>query len=134
MRIAVVVGLVLVVAGLVYVRFAPSDPDQWHVAVEGDADADYPGGALRVVSAEPATFEAADAYMQALPRTQVLAGSVEAGRVTYVTRTRVIGFPDYTTLEYADGTLKAFARLRFGQSDLGVNRERLEGLLAAIQR
>ena len=86
-----------------------------------------------VLKPEPAGFEAADAYMRGLPRTQVLDGSVEDGRVTYVTRTRVIGFPDYTTLEYSNGQLKAYARLRFGQSDLGVNRERLERLFAAIQ-
>ena len=32
---------------------------------------------------------------------QVLAGSVEAGMITYVTRSRLMGFPDYTTIRAA---------------------------------
>lgn len=122
------------VAGLCYVRFAPSDPAVWNVPVEGTGNLDLPGGALRIISGDGATFEAADAYMRALPRTKVLAGSVADGRITYVTRSRVFGFPDYTTLELSDGRLRMFARSRFGHSDLGVNRERLEGLMAALQR
>ena len=78
-------------------------------------------------------FEAAAAYMQNLPRTNVLAGDVASRRISFVTRSRVFGFPDYTTLQLSDGTLRAYARVRFGQSDMGVNRERLEGLLAAIK-
>ena len=133
MRVVAVLVLVLVVAGLAYVRLAPSDPARWHVAVDGQADADFAGGALRVRKMAPEGFASADVYMRALPRTHVLAGSVDEGRITYVTRSKVFGFPDYTTLEYNSGVLKAFARLRFGQSDMGVNRDRLEGLLAALQ-
>ena len=131
MRVVAVLVLVLVVAGLAYVRLSPSDPA--HVAVDGVADADFAGGALRVRKMAPEGFASADVYMRALPRTRVLAGSVDEGRITYVTRSKVFGFPDYTTLEYNGGVLKAFARLRFGQSDMGVNRDRLEGLLAALQ-
>lgn len=118
---------------LAYVRLAPSDPDRWHVAVQGDADADFSGGALRVFSAGGDGLAAADRYMRSLPRTTVLAGSVAEGRITYVTRSKVFGFPDYTTLEQNGAEIRALARLRFGQSDLGVNRKRLEGLIATLQ-
>lgn len=121
------------IAGALYVRFAPSDPTVWHVPVEGTEDADLAGGALRVVTADGDALARADQYMRALPRTTVLAGRLETDRITYITRSRLFRFPDYTTIEYADGQLKAYARLRFGQSDLGVNRDRLEGLLAALQ-
>ncbi|WP_245897297.1 DUF1499 domain-containing protein [Roseobacter denitrificans] len=127
------IGLIIVISALAYVRLSPGEISQWHVPVAGSEDADGAGDALRVIAATPDVFAAADAYMTSLPRTRVIAGSLDEGRITYITRSRVFGFPDYTTLDYADGTLKAYARLRFGQSDLGVNRDRLEGLIAALQ-
>ncbi|AEI94328.1 DUF1499 domain-containing protein [Roseobacter litoralis] len=133
MRMFLGFGLIIVVCALAYVRLSQGDISNWHVPVAGTQDADGAGDALRVIAATPETFAAADAYMAALPRTKALAGSLDEGRITYITRSQVFGFPDYTTVEYADGTLKAFARLRYGQSDLGVNRERLEGLIAALQ-
>lgn len=123
----------LIAASFLFVRFAPSDPERWHTAIQGNTDKDFPGGALRVVAAAPDALPRADAYMRNLPRTRVISGSVDAGRVTYVTRSAVFGFPDYTTIEYENGRLKAYARLRFGRSDLGVNSERLQGLLAALE-
>jgi uncharacterized protein (DUF1499 family) len=102
-----VIALVLIVVGIAYVRLAPTDVTRWHQAV--------------------------DAAARDLPRTRVLAGSVEEGRITYVTRSAMIGFPDFTTIEYSDGQLKMFARLRFGYLDMGVNAKRLQGLLAAVE-
>jgi uncharacterized protein (DUF1499 family) len=54
-------------------------------------------------------------------------------RLTYVTRSRWIGFPDYTTIEQDGDVIKLYARLRFGQSDLGVNKARLDGLLERVR-
>lgn len=125
--------LVLVVCGLAYIRLAPHDVARWHQPITSSGDQVFAGGALRTWEAGSDALARADAYMRALPRTRVLAGSVAEGRITYVTRSKVFGFPDYTTIEETDGVLKAYARLRFGQSDLGVNRERLEGLIAAVQ-
>ncbi len=135
MRIGLMAVLVGVVALLAYVRLAPSDAARWHVDIDAAGDADMAGGVVRVVPGDPALLGRADAYMRALPRTRVLAGSVAEGHVTYVTRTRVFGFPDYTTLQYdaGAGLLKAFARLRFGASDMGVNAKRLAGLIAALK-
>ena len=133
MRILFLAALVVVVGGLLYIRFAPHDATSLNVPVPGDESTDTARGALRVVSVDDNGFAIAIAYLEALPRTNRLVGRAEDGLVTFVTRSSVIGFPDYTTLEYRDGTLKAYARSRFGQSDLGVNRKRLEGLIAAIQ-
>ena len=44
---------------------------------------------------------------------------------TYVTRTKFMGFPDYTTARQDGDFLKVYARLRFGRSDLGVNGARI---------
>ena len=63
----------------------------------------------------------------------VFAGSVAEGRVTYVTRTKWIGFPDYTTAEQHDDVLRVWGRLRFGRSDFGVNKARVDRWLADLQ-
>lgn len=136
MKIAMYVTVliaVLVIAVLGYVRLAPSDPDRWHVPVQATTSRDDTGGAIRVLSTDEVALARVDAAARALPRTRVLAGSVAEGRITYITRSRVIGFPDYTTVEYSDGLLRMHARLRFGRSDLGVNAERLQRLLAAAE-
>ncbi|MEO0402352.1 MAG: DUF1499 domain-containing protein [Pseudomonadota bacterium] len=124
---------VSLVAWAAYVRLGATDGPKWHAEIVAQSDADMIGGAVRVIRADPEVMAAADAYMQALPRTEVVAGSIASGRITYVTRSATIGFPDYTTLQYADGILKMHARLRFGRSDFGVNRKRLEGVLRAVQ-
>lgn len=126
-------GAVVVLAGLAYVRLAPHDVAAVHQSIEESTDVDRMGEAVRVMEVPRDVLAAADAYMRALPRTKVLSGSVESGLISYVTRSRVFGFPDYTTLAYRDGQLRAYARLRFGRSDMGVNAARLDGLIAALQ-
>lgn len=123
----------LLVGGLGYIRLAPSPTDQWHVAIEGDSDLDFPGGVVRVLSAPVGALARVDRAAKTLPRTKLLAGSVESGRITYVTRSKGFGFPDYTTVEQTDTGLKFHARLRFGRSDFGVNRDRVRQLIAALQ-
>nr|WP_298969746.1 DUF1499 domain-containing protein [uncultured Roseobacter sp.] len=124
---------VLILGGMAYVRLSPMDPARWHQPVEMQADQDLSVGTVRVLAGGDALFRAIDRQMRALPRTQVLAGSMEEGRVTYVTRSAVFGFPDATTVELRADEVRIFGRLRFGASDLGVNRKRLEGLIAAVQ-
>jgi uncharacterized protein (DUF1499 family) len=118
--------------GMAAVRLAPVDPARWHVAVEAEEDRDMAGGAVRVIPAEDGMLTRLDAIAQATPRTSRIAGSPEEGRITWQTRSLIWGFPDYTTAEVSDGRLKIFARLRFGQSDLGVNRARLEAWLSQL--
>lgn len=116
-----------------YVRLAPTDAATWHQPITANVDRDLPGGAIRVRSAGPEAFAQVDAALRALPRTYPVAGSIEEGRVTYITRSALWGFPDYTTVEHGDGMLKMHARLRFGRSDLGVNAARLDVVLATIE-
>ena len=130
------IGILLsaLVMWLAYVRLAPSDPARWHVPVVAEADADMAGGAVRIIPGDATRLTRLDAAMLALERTERLAGTPEEGRVTYVTRSSVFGFPDYTTVELADdGTLRLYGRLRFGGSDLGVNAARLRQVIAASE-
>ena len=72
----------------------------------------------------------------ASPRTTRLAGTPQSGRITWVTRTALIGYPDYTTAEATQtptGTrLDIYARQRFGGSDFGVNTARLQAWLKGM--
>ncbi len=125
--------LAAVAAMLAYIRLAPSDVDRWHRPIEARESKTFEGGAIRVIDARPDTLTRVNEAATDLPRTQVLAGSVAEGRVTYVTRSRLMGFPDYTTVEQQGDTVKLYARLRFGRSDMGVNAARLERLVKAAQ-
>ncbi len=115
-----------------YIRLAPSDPVRWHVA-HVDAERDLKGGVVRVVETGPDGLARLDKIARATPRTSVLAGSLEEGMITYITRTKVFGFPDYTTVQQDGDTLRIYARLRFGRRDFGVNRDRVTQWLALLQ-
>ncbi|WP_171124705.1 MULTISPECIES: DUF1499 domain-containing protein [unclassified Ruegeria] len=131
MLIFLVVAAVFAVGA--YIRLAPSDPTRWHVVPTGQADRDMQGGVFRVLETGPDGLARLDAIARNTSRTTVLAGSVDEGMVTYVTRTKVIGFPDYTTAQQDGDTLRIHARLRFGRSDFGVNRNRVDGWLTALK-
>jgi len=67
-------------------------------------------------------------------RTQLLAGALEDGFATYVTRSKLWGFPDVTriALTPVDGgvQIEMAARLIYGKADLGVNEARVRDWLA----
>ena len=125
--------LVLVVGMMAYIRLSPTDVARFHKPITATADEVRAGGAVRVIPGDGETFARLEADLGALPRTHRFAGSSEEGLVTYVTRSLVFGFPDYTTLQLVDGQIRMFARLRFGNSDLGVNAARLEGLISRLK-
>jgi len=125
--------LALVVVAVGYVRMAPSDVSRWHRLPDFSEDRDMKRGVMRVVETGPDGLEQLHSVARATPRTQVLAGSVDEGIITYVTRTKGVGFPDYTTVLQDGDHLRIYARLRFGRSDLGVNRNRVERWLDVLQ-
>lgn len=125
---------VLVVAGLAYIRLAPSDPARWHRPPEVSADKTFNSGVKRRLLVGPEALARFDAIVLATPHTRVLAGSVGEGLITYVTRSRGMGFPDYTTVQQVGDVLEIYARARFGRSDLGVNKARAEGWLAEFMQ
>lgn len=131
MRWIVLILVLGIAAGLAYIRLAPSDPARWHVLPDGVSDQDLPGGAMRRSEGDLAAL---DAIIRATSRTEVLAGSVPEGMVSYVTRSRVFGFPDYTTVRQAGPRLEIYGRLRFGRSDLGVNAARIDGWLELLRQ
>ena len=132
--------VLIVVAFAAYVRLAPSDPTRWHraAAIKGTETKQLEGGYIWRKAVEgdgKAALAALDNAATAAPRTTVLAGSVDEGQITYISRTAAMAFPDYTTasLQQADDGktyLEVYGRLRFGRSDLGVNAKRIKGWVA----
>lgn len=142
LRGAIVTLALLVAGGAGYVRLAPSDPARWHLAPPADLFQGLQpgqvkpleGAAVLILPAEdPAALLARlDAVALATPRTRRLAGSPDEGRITWITRSALWGFPDYTTAEATPQGLRLYARLRFGRSDMGVNAARLRDWLARL--
>ncbi|WP_299893827.1 DUF1499 domain-containing protein [uncultured Ruegeria sp.] len=133
MKRMVLWAVIALVLGLgAYIRLAPSNPARWHVAPVAEVDQDLPSGVLRVVETGPDGLQRLDLIARATPRTSVLAGSVDEGMITYVTRTKWIGFPDYTTVQQDGDTRRIHGRLRFGRRDFGVNKARVDGWLGKM--
>lgn len=125
--------IVAVLSGLVFIRLAPTDVARWHKPV-GDAETtDGAGWSARVVPATDGLLSDLHQAMLALPNTHMIAGSLSEGRLTYITRTKIIGFPDFTTIEQDGNQIKLYGRLRFGRSDFGVNGKRLDGVLERVR-
>lgn len=149
--VAILAIVLAALAVVVAIRLLPSDPTVWHQALS-DQTQTMPGpcaehvrpltGGARAVCLrldDPfAVLTKLSAIAADYPRTTVLAGSPDAGRITWVSRSRLMGFPDYITAEAkpsAQGTrLALYSRLRFGNSDLGVNAARLKAWLTALDQ
>lgn len=153
-RKIVIAGLIgvaaLAGAGLAYVRLAPSDPAVWHVdplttARTGKpndvlaAPADAPGAEIET----PPQPQEPAALIAALDAIAAEAGAVrlddrsDPARATWVVRSAWVGYPDYVSARAwvgPDGATRfaLYSRSRFGHSDLGVNRQRVEAWLAAL--
>jgi hypothetical protein len=135
--------LALLVLGLAtYIRVAPHQLDHAHDAPHprGPGDYAFPTGheAVRAIStSEREAFERAHALVIATPRTTVLRGAGEDLGVTHVTRSQIWGMPDYTSVYVLSGdpSLLVFrATSRFGPTDFGVNRRRIEAWVAELER
>ncbi len=144
----------LLMAAAIFPRLVSDDPGRWHVdpleapstgrpneyRIAPEGLATVPVDAPSPVFAASADDLAAafDAYALAQPRTQRIAGGPEIRWATYVQRSRVFGFPDYVSARFIDlddetAAPAVFSRARFGSSDLGVNRARVENWLAALE-
>ena len=86
-----------------------------------------------------ALAEAFDTFVMEQPRVERVAGTVDAGHITYVQRTEALGMPDYITVQFFDlgdtttSPLALYTRSRFGYSDMGVNEARARSWLKSIE-
>jgi len=145
--------LIALTVGCMMIRTADHDPARWHVdpltaartgkpndflaAPEGMAAAKV-DRTLGPLGADPASLMARlHAVALAETRVEVVAGAPDDLFVTYVQRSAVFGFPDYVSVRAVvlgeGASLAIWSRARYGHSDLGVNRARVERWLAALE-
>ncbi len=79
-----------------------------------------------------------EAVIAAQPRVAVLERDRTGFQIDYVQRSARFRFPDIITVRFIplpDGksTIAVYSRSVFGKSDLGVNRERIEAWIAALE-
>jgi uncharacterized protein (DUF1499 family) len=152
-----------VIAGFAVISLSGHDPARWHIdpasltlrgspneflaAVPGATKA-VPHARAPVYSESPRALLARfDAIALAQSRTKRIAGDPDSLMITYVQRSRIIGFPDYITvkaiapeasqetgLPEGGAGLIVYSRSRYGQGDFGVNRSRVEAWLAALEK
>lgn len=143
--ILILLGMIAI-AGALWVRMAPSDPARWHLDPRREARPATPNFYLLRMGDGDAPAPIYDVPPQRLAEkfhdiatadgATLIAGGVADGHMTYLTRSRLMRFPDYTTVliePAGDGSmLTGFARARFGYSDMGANRARLTRWVAAL--
>ncbi len=156
MAVIIVIGILAITGwGVFYIRTIDHDPNVWHVDPRTVPPSDTPNSyrvALPGITEMPIDLEAPiysvpasslaqafDDFVMGQPRVERIAGSVEAGWVTYVQRTESFQFPDYITVQFFDlgetstSTLVLYTRSRFGHSDMGVNEARAKAWLKSIE-
>ncbi len=114
----------------------PRTPNGWRVGPAGTPGAD---AVAPVYRADAATLaRTLDEMAQRQARTERIAGRPDELWMSYVQRSEVLRFPDYIAVRAIAlgpdrATLAIFSRARYGYSDLGVNRARVEAWLAALK-
>jgi len=150
LRVAAALAVLVVALGI-GMRVVPLDAADWHTDPLGAPRSGAPNGYLVLPEGMNAPADRMmaprnvpalelmtrfDAVALAAPRVERVAGSPQLLFATYVQRSAVFGFPDYISVRAVEGedgaALAIWSRSRFGYSDLGVNRRRVEAWLAAL--
>ncbi|SEQ25139.1 Uncharacterized conserved protein, DUF1499 family [Loktanella sp. DSM 29012] len=129
----VVVIFVAVLAFAAYVRLSPTDVARFHVAPAATEPTDMTGensftAARFITTAPQGMLQAFVTLSETRDDTTLVAGSVAENLLTFETRSRLMGYPDYTTVTVTDDAeplLVIHAQSRFGKSDMGVNQARV---------
>jgi hypothetical protein len=148
---AIAFAIIVALGLLAWVRLAPVDVALWHVALPTDTrvlEGSCADGVTQItemgggqsscsVGGPPQSVLARlDAIAMATPRTRRIAGSPEEGRITWESRSTLMGYPDYITAQATvqdTGTrLDIISRQRFGRADFGVNVARLKDWLSRL--
>ena len=120
----IILMVTAVVALVVYARFTSVMPKPLDAPENITSDQDLTGGftAVRPFTGNAATLtKRITDIVLATPRTRKLSDDP----LQFVMRSRVVGFPDVTTVQVRDGVLLIHAHLVIGKSDLGVNKARV---------
>lgn len=107
---------------IAFVRLFPVRLGARHDVPQAEFDTKTDGGftAVRKVTSDDVLARLTDIALST-PRTVQLSDNP----LRFVTRSRLMGFADITTVELRDDTLCIHAHLTMGRSDLGVNKARV---------
>ncbi len=127
--------VVFVVIALLILRFLPVDVEAFHV---DPAEPDPQRSEVRLIGREAPRYaatasevlEAFVAIATADPGVRLVEGSIDEGMITFVARSKVLGFRDFITVKAVDeaegAKLAVLARPRINGYDWGVNAARLD--------
>ncbi|MEM6593685.1 MAG: DUF1499 domain-containing protein [Pseudomonadota bacterium] len=146
LKTSIVIAIFAVIGLGTFVRMNPIRAEAVHVDPETVERPSYPGHVLVRPGGdvEPERFPDApgdlakrlNTIILDTPRTYLLAGDLEDGWATYVTRSRLWGFPDFASVKLIEKSgeteVLIFSRLRYGYADLGVNKTRVESWLSQL--
>lgn len=150
-RYLAILSVVGIIGMAIFMRTTTDDPAVWHA---DPATSDRTGKPNDyVVAPEGATTATADTVskvhatdpksllfqLDAIVQNAgaaVVSGSVDELWITYSERTMVLGFPDYISVKAVEveggSALIIWSRSRYGHSDFGVNRKRVDGWLEKL--
>lgn len=139
-----VVLILLVVVLYLCLRFWPEDKNRWHADPADTTDPRRSG--VRLIGPDAPRFpgdaatvlEAVVDIVQNTPRTRVIDGSLGEGMITFVVRSRILGYRDYVTFkavtEGAVSKLSVYARPGMNVYDWGSNAALVDGWLSQAQQ
>ncbi|MEM9709106.1 MAG: DUF1499 domain-containing protein [Pseudomonadota bacterium] len=146
MKTAIILGLGLLTigaAGLAFIRLAPNDPLRVHLDPMRDGASGPNSLALRPPDAPvyphppDKVFAVLDGIIRATDGVRAVAEGPEPNHASYVARTPILGFPDWVSIRVVGveggAAVAVYARARFGVSDLGVNKARIDGWLSELE-
>ncbi|NND42939.1 MAG: DUF1499 domain-containing protein [Silicimonas sp.] len=138
MKTLLITLLALAAAIVLWIRYSPIDRDAWHVDPADAGDLGRSGVKLIGLdaprfAADPETvLETIHEIALSEPRTRLLDGDIDEGMLTFVARSRTIGFADFITVKaVSEGRktkLSVASRPRAGAKayDWGVNAKRID--------
>jgi hypothetical protein len=135
LTILIALVLLAVIGAAIWFRMVPMPAETWHVDPAAVTPPGSPNFELRTGADAPrlsgSVGEVAlriDAAAKA-DGAQLIAGDPGEGFVTYVVRSRLMGYPDAISVrlhpEGDETRVEIFSRARFGYSDMGVNAARV---------
>lgn len=135
---------IALLAAAIAMRSVGHDPALWHV--DPNVVTEIESGnqfllngpdAVRIFTPPARTAQVFHEQVAQPYGARLLAGSPDEGWMTYVVTSRIFAFPDYVSVRITPddrgARLSIYSRSRFGQSDLGANRKRVERWVAALK-
>ncbi len=134
--------IVIAVVSILVFRFTPVDHEPFH---EDPGMPDPQRSEVRLIGLEAPRYaatasEVLEEVLAIAKRdgAKLVQGGVEEGMMTFLTRTRIVGFRDYITVKAVDepggAKLAVLARPRLNGYDWGVNQKRLDRWLGELEQ